>query len=229
MIGTHSLNSPLPNAHELGQRCIGAFTRVVPATLCAFYRIDAQLQAEHFSLYHMSQQMHEAYLQRYRHYDPLRPRNCVAAGRPVLSLHMGMAQQGRHETEVYQAFLQRHGVLDVVEILACNASGSPIAGLSLLRDASLGPFQPDELSTLHVLQGLLEIAAQAPYSRHDERLEALTPRERQIAWLLRDGACNKTIAQQLALGLPTVKTHLINLFRKVGVNNRTELVSALFL
>jgi len=218
----------LPSAHELGQRCIAAFTRVVPATLCAFYRIDQQLQAGHFSLYHMSAQMHEAYLQRYRHYDPLRPRNCAAAGRPVLSLHMGMAQQGRHETEVYQGFLQRHGVCDVVEIIACRQD-RPIAGLSLLRDASLGRFSPDELGTLHALQGLLEIAAQAPYCTTDERLSQLTPREREIAWLLRDGMCNKTIAQRLDLGLPTVKTHLINLFRKVGVGSRTELVSTLFL
>lgn len=222
-------HNALPDAHQLGQRCMAAFTRVVPATLCAFYRIDEQLQAGHFSLYHMSEQMHDAYLQRYRHYDPLRPRNCVSAGHPVLSLDMGMAQQGRHETEVYQGFLQRHGVLDVVEIIARNTAGSPIAGLSLLRDASLGRFHPHELQTLQALQGLLEIAAQAPYSQLDQRLTALTPREREIAWLLRDGACNKSIARHLALGLPTVKTHLINLFRKVGVNNRTELVSSLFL
>lgn len=217
----------LPGAHELGQRCIAAFTRVVPATLCAFYRIDPNLQARDFSLYRMPEQMHQAYLQRYRHYDPLQPRNCAAAGRPVLSLHMGMAQQGRHATEVYQGFLQRHGVLDVVEILACDGE-RPVAGLSLLRDNALGHFSVDELGTLHALQGLLEIAALAPYSQVDERLANLTPREREIAWLLRDGADNKSIARRLDLGLPTVKTHLINLFRKVGVGNRTELVSALF-
>ena len=115
-----SQSPALPDALELGQRCIRAFTQVVPATLCAFYRIDAQLQAQHFSLHRMTPHMHDAYLQRYRHYDPLRPRNCAAAGRPVLSLHMGMAQQGRHETEVYQGFLQRNGVCDVVEILASD-------------------------------------------------------------------------------------------------------------
>ena len=157
-----------------------------------------------------------------------RTQEFVTAGRPVLSLHMGMAQQGRHATEVYQGFLQRHGVLDVVEILACDGE-RPVAGLSLLRDNALGHFSVDELGTLHALQGLLEIAALAPYSQVDERLANLTPREREIAWLLRDGADNKSIARRLDLGLPTVKTHLINLFRKVGVGNRTELVSALFL
>jgi len=223
-----SQSPALPDALELGQRCIRAFTQVVPATLCAFYRIDEQLQAQHFSLHRMTPHMHDAYLQRYRHFDPLRPRNCAAAGRPVLSLHMGMAQQGRHETEVYQGFLQRNGVCDVVGVLASNGQ-RPIAGLSLLRDASLGRFSPDELATLHALQGLLEIAAQAPYSQTDQRLAALTPREQEIAWLLRDGASNKAIAQHLGLGLPTVKTHLINLFRKAVVGNRTELVKALFL
>lgn len=47
--------------------------------------------------------------------------------------------------------------------------------------------------------------------------------------LLREGVSNKQLARHLDLGLPTVKTHLINLFRKVGVKNRTELVGALFL
>ncbi|MCE4052997.1 helix-turn-helix transcriptional regulator [Pseudomonas sp. Au-Pse12] len=224
------MNAPvsLPGPHELGQRCIAAFTRVVPATLCAFYRIDRQLQARDFSLYRMPEQMHQAYLQHFRHYDPLQPRLCAAAGRPVLSLRMGMAHQGHHESEVYQGFLRRHGVLDVVEILARDGE-QPIAGLSLLRDAGLGPFSVEELGTLHALQGLLEIAALAPCCQIDERLSGLTPREREIAWLLRDGADNKTIARRLDLGLPTVKTHLINLFRKAGVGNRSELVRALFL
>ena len=224
------MNAPasLPGPHELGHRCIAAFTRVVPASLCAFYRIDAQLQARDFSLCRMPEQMHQAYLQHFRHYDPLQPRHCAAAGRPVLSLHMGMAHQGHHESEVYQGFLQRHGVLDVVEILACDGE-RPVAGLSLLRDVGLGHFSVEELGTLHALQGLLEIAALAPWSQVDERLSGLTPREREIAWLLRDGADNKTIARRLDLGLPTVKTHLINLFRKVGASNRTELVRALFL
>ncbi|WP_164707486.1 helix-turn-helix domain-containing protein, partial [Metapseudomonas otitidis] len=57
----------------------------------------------------------------------------------------------------------------------------------------------------------------------------LTPREREIALLLRDGLGNKALARHLDLGLPTVKTHLLNLFRKVGARNRTELVGMLFL
>ncbi|MNC73626.1 CsgBAC operon transcriptional regulatory protein [compost metagenome] len=60
-------------------------------------------------------------------------------------------------------------------------------------------------------------------------LALLTPREQEIALLLREGISNKLLARELGVGLPTVKTHLINLFRKLGVSSRTELVSTLFL
>lgn len=63
----------------------------------------------------------------------------------------------------------------------------------------------------------------------EDALAGLTPKERQIALLLRQGASNKQLALELGVGLPTIKTHLINLFRKTGVASRTELLSTLFL
>jgi DNA-binding CsgD family transcriptional regulator len=63
----------------------------------------------------------------------------------------------------------------------------------------------------------------------EDSLIGLTPKERQIALLLRQGASNKQLAQELEVGLPTIKTHLINLFRKTGASSRTELVGMLFL
>ena len=77
------------------------------------------------------------------------------------------------------------------------------------------------------LQGMFELAARqlAPSAPALQ----LTPREWQVAELLRAGLSNKEVARQLGVGLPTIKTHLINLFRKVAVSNRTELVTTLFL
>jgi DNA-binding NarL/FixJ family response regulator len=46
--------------------------------------------------------------------------------------------------------------------------------------------------------------------------------------LLSTGACNKTIARELNMGLATVKTHLLHLFRKFDVSSRTALAHALF-
>lgn len=55
--------------------------------------------------------------------------------------------------------------------------------------------------------------------------DALTPTERQVADLALDGKSNAQIADRLFIGRETVKTHLSNVYAKVGVANRTQLVA----
>ncbi|WP_323114004.1 helix-turn-helix transcriptional regulator [Pseudomonas guariconensis] len=214
----------------LGRYCLQAFSQQVPASLAAFYRIDSQQQACDFLLQDMQLPMHRRYLEHYREYDPLQPGRCLALGRPVVSLRQGLAHLPPAQGQAYRGFLQRHQVVDVVEIIA-QVGGRPLAGVSLLRCAGLGEFRGEELDRLLPLHGLMQLAVASQPSATPKPLanQELTPRERQIAELLRDGASNKDIARALAIGLPTIKTHLINLFRKLGVSNRTELVSTLYL
>lgn len=55
---------------------------------------------------------------------------------------------------------------------------------------------------------------------------ALSPRELEILQALSTGASNKQIAQQLFISEATVKTHLIHVYQKLGVETRTAAVSA---
>ena len=55
-------------------------------------------------------------------------------------------------------------------------------------------------------------------------LRHLTPRQRQALELLMTGKSNKTIARELAISFGTVKQHLQNLYRALGVANRVEAV-----
>lgn len=211
---------------ELGQRCLHTFTQLVPASACAFYRIAAQLEPHDFQLQKMRADMHERYLAQYRRVDPLQPRNCQLTGHSVVPLRLGMSAQDDLANRRYDDFLQGYGVVDVVEVLAFE-QGRPVAGISLLRGPELGAFGPHELLQLQALQGMFELAV-APLPPSAPNMQ-LTAREWQVAELLRAGRSNKDIARQLDVGLSTVKTHLINLFRKLGVSNRTELVATLFL
>lgn len=52
----------------------------------------------------------------------------------------------------------------------------------------------------------------------------LTPREKEITALLTKGLSYQTIADQLFISLPTVKTHCSNIYRKCGVQSRYELM-----
>ena len=54
--------------------------------------------------------------------------------------------------------------------------------------------------------------------------EALSAREIEILQALKTGASNRQIADQLFISLATVKTHLIHIYEKIGVDNRTAAV-----
>ncbi len=55
-----------------------------------------------------------------------------------------------------------------------------------------------------------------------ELIGRLTPRERDILRLLREGLPNKVIANRLDVSEVTVKSHLGNVFKKLGVQNRLQ-------
>ena len=67
----------------------------------------------------------------------------------------------------------------------------------------------------------LEGPAQADECR-DPRLMRLTDREREVLHHLMSGMSNKAIARLLDLQEVTVKAHLRQVFRKLGVTNRTQ-------
>jgi DNA-binding NarL/FixJ family response regulator len=55
-------------------------------------------------------------------------------------------------------------------------------------------------------------------------LEGISPREREVFALLLDGLPNKLIALRLGISEKTVKTHLTNIFRQIGVADRLQAV-----
>lgn len=54
------------------------------------------------------------------------------------------------------------------------------------------------------------------------RSAGLTERESQVLVLCAEGMTNREIADALYIGLETVKTHLRNVFKRLGLRNRTQ-------
>ncbi|MEU6144582.1 response regulator transcription factor [Streptomyces sp. NPDC047081] len=68
-----------------------------------------------------------------------------------------------------------------------------------------------------IVGGLVgQVAAPAP---------ELTGREREVVRLMADGHSNRAIAESLYLSEATIKTHLVRIYRKLGVDNRAAAVS----
>jgi RNA polymerase sigma factor (sigma-70 family) len=57
-----------------------------------------------------------------------------------------------------------------------------------------------------------------------ERLESLTPREREILPLVVSGLLNKQIAAEIGISVAAVKVHRSQLIRKMGANSLPGLV-----
>ncbi len=75
------------------------------------------------------------------------------------------------------------------------------------------PFFPQGLS-----------AASASQNDISDKLASLTPQQYKVLGMLADGLLNKQIAYELDVSVATIKAHMTAIFRKLGVNNRTQAV-----
>ena len=72
-------------------------------------------------------------------------------------------------------------------------------------------------------QALIDVARTAdegPAPGHD-----LTPREREVLALMVEGLNNPQIGERLVISVTTVRSHVSNIFSKLGVSNRAEAVA----
>ncbi len=87
----------------------------------------------------------------------------------------------------------------------------------------------DVLSAIHLASRGMRLTPDAPASLDDGPVapaRLLTAKEAAVLPLLRDGLSNAQIALRLQIGVETVRTHSRNLYRKLGVASRRELLAA---
>ena len=81
-----------------------------------------------------------------------------------------------------------------------------------------GIYVPDRLDNSH------EVDSSSDKTRIIERLLSLTPQQMRVLFMLREGLLNKQIAYELDVGATTVKKHVSEILRKLGVHSRTQAV-----
>jgi DNA-binding NarL/FixJ family response regulator len=62
------------------------------------------------------------------------------------------------------------------------------------------------------------------FSALTDKVASLTPAQYKVLCYMRDGLLNKQIAYNLDIATATVKAHITAMFRKLGINNRTQAV-----
>jgi DNA-binding NarL/FixJ family response regulator len=115
---------------------------------------------------------------------------------------------------------------EIVQVLDLGASGivlkesSPSALVDCVRQVHEGKRWIDPEMLGRGLETVLHRNGSTP------PVSTLTPREREIVRLVAEGLRNREIASRLSISEGTVKIHLHNVYDKLGVDGRLELVLA---
>jgi DNA-binding NarL/FixJ family response regulator len=114
---------------------------------------------------------------------------------------------------------------DVIRLASAGASAYVTAeqGVDELRAVVVGAAAGTAPCCPSVVRSLLDhVAGDGPTARTTAQSAQLTRREVEVLGLLQRGLSNKEIARHLVIGLPTVKNHVHNILRKMGVASRLD-------
>jgi DNA-binding CsgD family transcriptional regulator len=113
---------------------------------------------------------------------------------------------------------------DAVAALHTALARHAHAKLVVLRDAGELPSLGNLLDALVNAPTPRPVLPPSAHASAAADLRRLSEREHEILALLQEGLQNKVIARRLNLSVSTVKTHVANIFRKVGAGTRLDAI-----
>jgi ATP/maltotriose-dependent transcriptional regulator MalT len=194
---------------------------ILEGSATAFYEVDDDCNLTRFLLSGIPEVFHRQYLEGMGQLDPLHPRH--AAGLAVARLSEAAAER-RPEAARYRSFASQCGIADMVEFFF-RRNDRIVAGMSV----AWGPEAkiPDGvLSTAQKIHQYLQFNLVGRVAGpEDGHRYGLTAREMDVVRLVCCGRTNREIGECLKIGQATVKTHLIHIFEKLGVETRSAVVA----
>jgi len=125
----------------------------------------------------------------------------------------------------YQGIMRPHSAEYECKLWLPSPPGI-VRGFFLVRGPRDRDFDERDRSVLTILRPHLA-AIRERWGRR-RRPAGLTDRELEVLGLLRQGLTNREIAERLVIATGTVRTHLENIFEKLGVHTRTAAVARAF-
>ena len=147
----------------------------------------------------------------------------------LMDLQMGAGMDGVTATSQIKLLEAAPSVLilttydtdaDILAAVEAGASGY------MLKDAPPEQIRQAVLAAASGQTALAPKIAALLMNRIANPAPALTPREIQLLELLATGLSNRAIAKKTFISEATVKTHLVHIYGKLGVDNRTAAISA---
>jgi DNA-binding CsgD family transcriptional regulator len=142
----------------------------------------------------------------------------------VCALSQRLSERERERNPFGLAFYRLLGVRDEIKLWLPAPDGY-VCGFWFTRSETERDFDEHEHGLLDLLGPHLAAARQRWGLRHED--DRLSVREREVMALVADGLTNAAIARRLVVSTGTVRSHLDNVYEKLGVHTRTAAVAAL--
>lgn len=205
---------------------LDALRRLVPCDVISYHeRLDSQSEPEIVFTGEprgeVTPQVRAA-VKRYRHQDPLVPAEGARKYSDFLS------RREYHRLELYQ---QADRLLGIEYMMRLWLDPSGRAEARLEFDRAESDFGERDRAVLDLLlPHLKQLRRRVVLRRRPRQATAglVSPREREILEHVAAGRTNAEVAWLLKISAETVRTHLENAYRKLGVHTRTGAVTALF-
>ena len=218
-----------------GARMVAEMQRFAQSSLhCSgtvFYWIDDAMRMEDTSLTGVPAAPFARYKAGLHRLDPLNVPRMSRQGHRVATLAGAGNLVTAGELAEYTGFLRESEIMDVMDLLFWQ-DGLAVAGLGVFKKPGDAPLTPDSIALAQAMHPYLEFNLASHPRLRQRRLRrrlmgahGLTARELEVIVLVRRGCTNMDIAEELDLALATVKTHLLRIFEKLGVESRTGLCS----
>lgn len=220
-------------ATNLFENILDLFEDLVGVSASCFYLVAKDGRAFGHVLRGFDYAKLPAYNSSYHQLDPCHPRRFVNTSTRIVTLQSMISEVYLERSTYYREFmapLNMHYETDIF----FRTQHAIVAGVSLIRSRALSNFTPDEI---RIMQGASKFIDKLIQNRlfgpsigepwHPDLDDDFTSREQDVIALLRSGLSNQEIAQSLGIRLPTVKSHLQNVFVKAGVGSRTALLARL--
>lgn len=124
----------------------------------------------------------------------------------------------------------KHRIAHLALIGLPHAKGDDLLWMTLYRSEAHRPFDESEQNKIRFIVPMvltLDMLTRSatPASVSTMPLSSCTPREREMVLAFAQGNSNRDIANRWHLSTATVRTHLRNAYKKLGVKNKASLVN----
>ncbi|MCJ8054903.1 LuxR C-terminal-related transcriptional regulator [Shinella curvata] len=136
-----------------------------------------------------------------------------------------------HTSAYYRDFYEPSGSFDEITGVF-NFDRNAAGFVTYLRRRGARPFGAEDVAMAEATAEATRLVLERlwrqwrPAGGSPLSLGELSTRERQIALLLIDGGCAKTISRDLSISPGTVRNHIKTVYRKLGIHSQVELMAA---